>query len=181
LAVQTTLQPWRASIYHSILQQGLQPSLTFTQVPQTLFVLKSGKASILQSPRAASSASLSVLQANPLGRGFGGKLARLSHTPDWDDCTVSFEEARVAVSGHMLTIGYISKVDGQLYLNPPESNRLSQGDVLVALTTQDKVATSGALPKGNRDTSGLRRLSPTKGCGRFVQLSQLKFRPAAAC
>jgi hypothetical protein len=56
---------------------------------------------------------------------------------------VSFEEARTAVAADMLTVGFVSGADGQLYLNPPESSRMSRGDSLVALTTQDKVAASG--------------------------------------
>lgn len=130
LAVQTTLQPWSASIYHSILQQGLQPSLTFTQVPGTLFLLSSS------SPG-----------SNPADSpGFNPRPSLLN--PELGDRTVSFEDARVAVAGDMLTIGYVSRADGQLYLNPPETARVSPGDVLVALTTQDKVATSGVLGEG---------------------------------
>lgn len=66
------------------------------------------------------------------------------------DRTVSFEEARTAVASDMLTVGYVSGTDGQLFLNPPESSRLSPGDMLVALTTQDKVAASGRLQSAQR-------------------------------
>jgi hypothetical protein len=145
LAVQTTLQPWSASIYHSILQQGLQPSLTFSKVPETLFVLKSSET--------ASAASLDPLQANSAAGSFGGKPpgGRFTAVDQLADCTVSFEDARVAVAANMLTLGYVSRADGQLYLNPTDSSRLSQGDILVALTTQDKVANSGVkLPLSAR-------------------------------
>lgn len=131
LAVQTTLQPWSATIYHNILQQGVQPSLAFTKVPETLFLLKSSETGTLGSPTAGRNSS----NANGTRQDY---LAMFS-----DDCTVSFEEARVAVSSTMLTIGYVSRSDGQLHLNPSESSRLTPGDMLVALTTRDEVAASG--------------------------------------
>lgn len=135
LAVQTTLQPWSATIYHNILQQGVQPSLAFTKVPETLFLLKSNEAGALGSPTAGRDSSSALLSANGIRQ---DHFATVS-----DDCTVSFEEARVAVSSTMLTIGYVSRSDGQLHLNPSESSRLTPGDMLVALTTRDEVAASG--------------------------------------
>lgn len=140
LAVQTTLQPWSASIYHSILQQGLQPSLTFTKVPKTLFDLKSREAAMLGGPKPASYEQQGNLVTNQ-----ADNSSSLQHFSDLADCTVSFEEARVAVAADLLTLGYISKSDRQLYLNPQESSRLSPGDLLVALTTHDKVANSGVV------------------------------------
>jgi hypothetical protein len=115
LAVQTTLQPWSAAVYHSILQQGCQPSMAFVPVPQALFALKAG-AEVLE----------------------GG----LQHVPDCH-CNISFEEARVAVQAELLSIGYVSGASGQLHLNPEEGSRLSPGDILVALTTQANVAKAG--------------------------------------
>jgi hypothetical protein len=150
--VQTTLQPWSASIYHSILQQGLQPSLTFTKVPEALFLLKSSEV-----PSGPGSAGL-VSGSNPgSAKGFSRNLA---------DCTVSFEEARGAVAAGMLTVGYVSGTDGQLYLNPPESSRLSPRDTLVALTTQDKVAAAGGWLHVQME--GMERWGGKMGPGAFV-------------
>lgn len=117
------------------------------QVPDTLFLLKSDAVvGSLGSPTAAAARQPGNSSSNCSG--FGGKPSshKTSLLPSellMRDCTVSFEDARVAVASDMLTIGYVCRGDGQLYLNPPESSRLSQGDVLVALTTQDKVANSG--------------------------------------
>lgn len=50
----------------------------------------------------------------------------------------------------MLTVGFVSGADGQLFLNPPEGSRVSLGDTLVALTTHDKVAASGESKREGR-------------------------------
>lgn len=133
--MQTTLQPWSATIYHKILQQGLQPSLAFVKVPDTLFTLKSTEAG-LSSPTAAAAAGSG-------GSSHGSGPAAAAAVYGFVDCTVSFEEARVAVAADLLTIGYVSRMSGQLHLNPSESSRLNPGDILVALTTQVNVAKDG--------------------------------------
>jgi hypothetical protein len=112
LAVQTTLQPWSATIYHSILQYGLQPSITFLELPASLCRNAGGS----EFPASADSYGFG---------GYGGRAAEIS-------ASTTYEAVRVHFAAELLMLGFIRKQ--QLTLNPHESTRLVPGDVLVALS-----------------------------------------------
>jgi hypothetical protein len=121
LAVQTTLQPWSATIYHSILHYGLQPSITFLELPAGLCRNAAGSF-----PASSGGDPNFPASANSYGFGsYGGRAAE-------NAVSTTYEAVRVHFAAELLLLGFIRKQ--QLTLNPHEGSRLVPGDVLVALS-----------------------------------------------
>jgi hypothetical protein len=121
LAVQTTLQPWSATIYHSILHYGLQPSITFLELPASLCRNAAGSF-----PASSGGDPNFPARANSYGFGsYGGRAAE-------NAVSTTYEAVRVHFAAELLLLGFIRKQ--QLTLNPHEGSRLVPGDVLVALS-----------------------------------------------
>lgn len=121
LAVQTTLQPWSATIYHHILQYGLQPSITFVPLPEELC-----KATAIQQYSSSGGGGSTAVQSDSYGLGgYGVRAAQKS-------ATTTYEAVRVHFGSELLLLGFIRSK--QLVLNPAEGTLLVPGDVLVALS-----------------------------------------------
>jgi hypothetical protein len=117
LAIQTAIQPWSATVYNHILQQGLQPALTFMPLPDAL--CGGGRSTIGTSSIGTGSDALS-----------GTESVSSSFT---DAASALFGDIRVHYEARMVLIGYINSRTKKLFLNPQDSSRLHAGDMLVAL------------------------------------------------
>jgi hypothetical protein len=121
LAVQTTLQPWSATIYHSILHYGLQPSITFLELPASLC-----RDAVGAFPASGGGGSNFPASADSYGFGsYGGRAAEIT-------ASTTYEAVRVHFAAELLLLGFIRRQ--QLTLNPHEGSRLVPGDMLVALS-----------------------------------------------
>jgi hypothetical protein len=119
--VQTTLQPWSATIYHSILHYGLQPSITFLELPASLC-----RNAVSSFPANSGGDPSFPASADSYGFGsYGGRAAE-------NAASTTYEAVRVHFAAELLMLGFIRKQ--QLTLNPHEGSRLVPGDVLVALS-----------------------------------------------
>ncbi|WIA35393.1 hypothetical protein OEZ86_003839 [Tetradesmus obliquus] len=113
LAVQTAIQPWTATVFHHILQHGLQPHLAFTPLPDALFSTAARTAARSQTSQSAEAATRAATQ---------------------QEGTVAYRDAAAQCGVDAVVLGFFSSSRQQLQLNPPDSSRLEPGDALVVLT-----------------------------------------------
>lgn len=126
LAVQTTLQPWSATIYHNILQYGLQPSITFVELPTALCTRTSDPAPHNRHNGNTSKIDILPSSARQAQSRYSSKKGGI------ESSYATYEDVRVHFGTQMLLLGFIRK--RQLVLNPPEGSVLVAGDMLVGLT-----------------------------------------------
>eukprot|EP00775_Hariotina_reticulata_P001867 gene1867-2204_t len=184
LCIWSALQPWTATMYDQIIQNGKQPNLACVHLPQSLFTAAAAAGSAF-SPASSSLATqhrtdlctplLETTSTTTLNRGAAARRPatpakaarwRLQGRASGTAGVVTYGHVRAKYSSDMIAFGFYSSSRRALQLNPSDDAQLDPGDVLVALIRARQHSSpwwqswSPVLPDGNQGGASSGCLAP---------------------